>query len=47
MIKTHFFHQTEMSNFFLTLPIPKLDLIGTKLESKDLIFSGDIPVGNQ
>ena len=31
-------------NFMHTLPLPKLDIIGARLELNGLIFSGDIPV---
>ena len=31
-------------SFMHTLPLPKLDIIGARLELNGLIFSGDIPV---
>ena len=38
--------KTELLNFKITLPLAKLDMVGSRLVSNGLIFSGDTPVGN-
>ena len=39
--------KTELLNFNITLPLPKLDIVGSRLVSNGLIFSDDIPVDIQ
>ena len=46
-MKNFFCTKTELLNSKITLPLAKLDMIGSKLASNDLIFSGDIPVDIQ
>ena len=36
--------KTELLNFKITLPLAKLDMVGSMLVSNALIFSDDIPV---
>ena len=36
--------KTELLNFKITLPLSKLEMIGSKLVSNGLAFSDDIPV---
>ena len=36
--------KTELLNFNVTLPLAKLDMVGSRLVSNSLIFSDDIPV---
>ena len=35
--------KTELLNFKITLPLAKLDMVGSMLVSNGLIFSDDIP----
>ena len=35
--------KTEFLNFKITLPLAKLDMVGSRLISSGLIFSDDIP----
>ena len=44
MKKNFFFTKTELLNFKITLPLTKLDIVGSKLASNVLIFSQNIPV---
>ena len=37
----------ELINFKITLPLAKLDIVGSRLVSNGLIFSDDIPVDIQ
>ena len=39
--------KTELLNFKITLPLAKLDMVGSRLVSNDLIFLDDIPVDIQ
>ena len=39
--------KTELLNFILTLPLPKLNMINVREGSNGLIFSGDIPLDIQ
>ena len=39
--------KTEMLNFEITVPLVKLDMVGSKLVSNGFIFSGDIPINIQ
>ena len=39
--------KTELPNFKIILPLPKLNFIRGRLESKGLMFFGDIPVDIQ
>ena len=36
--------KTELLNFKFTLPLAKLDIVGSRLVSNGLVFSDDIPV---
>ena len=47
MKKNFFFTKTELLNFKFTLPLVKLDIVGSKPVSNGLIFSDDIPVNIQ
>ena len=38
--------KTEFLNFKITLPLAKLDMLGSKVVPNGLVFSHDIPVGN-
>ena len=43
-VKKNFFcAKTELLNFKITLPLAKLDMVGSMLVSNGLIFSDDIP----
>ena len=46
-MKIFFCTKTELLNFKITLPLAKLGMIGSRLASNGLIFSGDIPVDIQ
>ena len=39
--------KTELLNFKITLPLAKLDMVGSRLISNGLIISDDIPVDIQ
>ena len=46
--KENFFRtKTELLNFKITLPLAKLDMVGSRLISNGLIISDDIPVDIQ
>ena len=36
--------KTELLNFKITLPLATLDMVGSRLVSNGLFFSGDIPI---
>ena len=42
-----FYIKAELLNFSFTLPLGKLDIVGSRLVSNGLIFSDDIPVDIQ
>ena len=42
-----FWTKTELLNFKTTLPLPKLDMVGSIFVSNGLILSDDIPVNIQ
>ena len=44
MKKRIFCTKTELLNFKFTLPLAKLDIVGSRLVSNGLVFSDDIPV---
>ena len=46
-MKKSFCTKTELSDFKITLPLAKLDMVGSRLLSDCLIFSDDIPVDIQ
>ena len=39
--------KTELLNFKFTLPLAKLDIVGSRLVSNGLVFSDDTPVNIQ
>ena len=45
--ETLFCTKTELLNFKFTLPLAKLDIVGSRPVSKGLIFADDIPVDIQ
>ena len=45
--RNFFYTRTELLNFKFTLPLAKLDMIGSILVSNGLIFSDDISVSIQ
>ena len=47
MKKSFFRTKTELLNFKITLPLTKLDMVGSKLVSNGLMFSDDIRVDTQ
>ena len=47
MKKSFFRTKTELLNFKITLPLAKLDMVGSKLVSNGLMFSDDIRVDTQ
>ena len=47
MKKKIFCAKIELLNFKFTLPLAKLNKVGSRLVSNGLIFSGDIPVDIQ
>ena len=39
--------KAELLIFYITVPLDKLDMVGTRLVSNCLIFANDIPVNTQ
>ena len=47
MKKKFFYTKAELLNFKFILPLAKLNIVGSRLESNGLIFPDDIPVDIQ